>query len=191
MKFSLEQYSNVVNATEEPEWVTSPTKRNLYREVHKAFNRIKTLMEAGTVLGVKDRRIVARNIAKESGVHDSLLNKRRQPEIHELITSKNSELEDLWESLSATKYSAGKKPTKEEIKKELRSQTSEIDRLTNLRLAEALTAAISNQMIDSHRTLIATIEHLKAENAELQIRNQELSKQLRQMMKTVTMIKHK
>lgn len=191
MKFSLEQYSNVVNATEEPEWVTSPTKRNLYREVHKAFNRIKTLMEAGTVLGVKDRRIVARNIAKESGVHDSLLNKRRQPEIHELITNKNAELEDLWESLSATKYSAGKKPTKEEIKKELRSQTSEIDRLTNLRLAEALTAAISNQMIDSHRTLIATIEHLKSENTELQLRNEELSKQLRQMMKTVTMIKHK
>ena len=189
MKFSLEQYSNVVNATEEPKWVTSPTKRNLYQEVNKAFNRIKTLMEAGTVLGVKDRRIVARNIAKESGVHDSLLNKRRQPEIHELITNKNSELEDLWESLSATKYSASKKPTKEEIKKELRSQTSEIDRLTNLRLAEALTAAISNQMIDSHRTLIATIEHLKAENAELQIRNEELSKQLRQMMKTVTMIK--
>ncbi|MEW5669033.1 hypothetical protein AB1288_22260 [Pseudomonas putida] len=191
MKFSLEQYSNVVNATEEPKWVTSPTKRNLYQEVNKAFNRIKTLMEAGTVLGVKDRRIVARNIAKESGVHDSLLNKRRQPEIHELITNKNAELEDLWESLSATKYSAGKKPTKEEIKKELRSQTSEIDRLTNLRLAEALTAAISNQMIDSHRTLIATIEHLKAENAELQTRNEELSKQLRQMMKTVTMTKYK
>ena len=191
MKFSLEQYPNVVNATEEPKWVTSPTKRNLYQEVNKAFNRIKTLMEAGTVLGVKDRRIVARNIAKESGVHDSLLNKRRQPEIHELITNKNAELEDLWESLSATKYSAGKKPTKEEIKKELRSQTSEIDRLTNLRLAEALTAAISNQMIDSHRTLIATIEHLKAENSELQTRNEELSKQLRQMMKTVTMTKYK
>ncbi|MNN64557.1 hypothetical protein D3C81_1800020 [compost metagenome] len=119
------------------------------------------------------------------------MNKRRQPEIHELITNKNAELEDLWESLSATKYSAGKKPTKEEIKKELRSQTSEIDRLTNLRLAEALTAAISNQMIDSHRTLIATIEHLKSENTELQLRNEELSKQLRQMMKTVTMIKHK
>lgn len=191
MKFSLEQYSNAVTTTEEPKWVTSTTKRILYQEVHKAFDRIKTLIETGTNLGVKDRRIIARNIAKESGVHDSLLNKRRQPEIHDLITSKNTELEELWESLSATKYSAGKKPTKEAIKKEFRAQKSEIDRLTNLRLAEALTAAISNQMIDSHRTLIATIEHLKSENAELQSRNEELSKQLRQMMKTLNMIKHK
>lgn len=49
--------------------------------------------------------------------------------------------------------------------------------------------AISNQMVDSHRSLITTIEYLKAENAELQIRNGELSKQLRQMMKALNNIK--
>lgn len=191
MKFSLGQYSNTVAAPEEPEWATSTTKRNLYQHVCKAFDRIKALMEAGDNLGIKDRRIVARNIAKDSGVHDSLLNKRRQPEIHDLIVQKNTELEELWESLSATKYTSGKKRTKEVIQSELRSQISEIDRLTNLRLSEALTAAIGNQMVDSHRSLITTIEYLKAENAELQNRNGELSKQLRQMMKTLNTIKSK
>ena len=46
-------------------------------------------------------------------------------------------------------------------------------------------AAIGNQMVDSHRSLVSTIEYLKAENAELQLRNSELSKQLRQMMKAI------
>ncbi len=189
MKFSLDKYSNAVAAPEEPAWVTSETKRKLYQHVCKAFDRIKGQMEAGENLGIKDRRIVARNIAKDSGVHDSLLNKRRQPEISELIAQKNIELEELWESFSATKYTSGKKRTKEVIQNELRSQTSEIDRLTNLRLSEALTAAIGNHMVDSHKSLITTIEYLKAENAELQIRNGELSKQLRQMMKTLNTIK--
>ncbi|MNQ87766.1 hypothetical protein D3C85_1030050 [compost metagenome] len=148
-------------------------------------------MEAGDNLGIKDRRIVARNIAKDSGVHDSLLNKRRQPEIHDLITQKNAELEELWDSLSAVRYTSGRKRTKKVIQSELRSQTAEIERLSNLRLSEALTEAISNQMVDSHRNLIATIEYLKAENADLQKRNGELSKQLRQMMKTLNTIKSK
>lgn len=189
MKFSLGQYSNAKVAPEEPAWVTSTTKRNLYEHVCKAFDRIKALIEAGDNLGIKDRRIVARNIAKDSGVHDSLLNKRRQPEISELIIQKNVELEDLWESFSATKYTSGKKRTKQVIQSELRSQTAEIERLTNLRLSEALTAAIGDQMVDSHRSLIATIEYLKAENDELQSRNGELSKQLRQIMKTLNTIK--
>lgn len=191
MKFSLSQYSNVVAAPEEPEWVNSTTKRNLYQQVCKAFEHIKAVMEAGDNLGIKDRRIVARNIAKDSGVHDSLLNKRRQPEIHDLITQKNAELEELWNSLSAARYTTGRKRTKKVIQSELRSQTAEIERLTNLRLSEALTVAIGNQMVDSHRNLIATIEYLKAENADLQKRNGELSKQLRQMMKTLNTIKSK
>lgn len=189
MKFSISQYSNVAAAPEEPEWVNSTTKRNLFQQVCKAFEHIKTLMEAGDNLGIKDRRIVARNIAKDSGVHDSLLNKRRQPEIHDLIVQKNAELEELWSSLSAARYTSGRKRTKKVIQSELRSQTAEIERLTNLRLSEALTEAISNQMVDSHRSLITTIEYLKAENAELQIRNGELSKQLRQMMKALNNIK--
>lgn len=189
MKFSLSQYSNVAAAPEVPDWVNSTTKRNLFHQVCKAFENIKTLMEAGDNLGIKDRRIVARNIAKDSGVHDSLLNKRRQPEIHDLIVQKNAELEELWSSLSAARYTSGRKRTKKIIQSELRSQTAEIERLTNLRLSEALTEAISNQMVDSHRSLITTIEYLKAENAELQIRNGELSKQLRQMMKALNNIK--
>ncbi|MGE8410097.1 MAG: hypothetical protein ACN6QH_24015 [Pseudomonas sp.] len=189
MKFSLGQYSNTTEAPEEPSWVTSETKRNLYLHVCKAFDRIKASMEAGENLSIKDRRIVARNIAKDSGVHDSLLNKRRQPELSELIVQKNAELEELWTSISATKYNPRIKRTKEVIQNEFRSQTAEIERLTNLRLSEALTAAIGNQMVDSHRSLVSTIEHLKTENAELQLRNSELSKQLRQMMKAVNAIK--
>lgn len=185
MKFSLGQYSNVPEALEEPAWVTSNTKRNLYLHVCKAFDLIKASMEAGEKLSVKERRIVARNIAKDSGVHDSLLNKRRQPELNELILQKNAELEELWKSLSATQYRPRIKRTKAVIQNELRSQTAEIERLTNLRLSEALTAAIGNQMVDSHRSLVSTIEYLKAENAELQLRNSELSKQLRQMMKAI------
>lgn len=190
MKFSLGQYSNTTEAPEEPSWVNSTTKRNLYLHVCKAFDRIKASMEAGDNLSIKDRRIVARNVARDSGVHDSLLNKRRQPELSELIVQKNIELDELWKSISATKYSPRKKLTKEVIHNELRSQTAEIERLTNLRLSEALTAAIGNQMVDSHRSLVSTIEYLKAENAELQFRNGELSKQLRQMMKTIKTIKN-
>lgn len=191
MRFSLDQYSNAAKALEEPEWVTSENKRSLYHAVCKAFDRIKALIETQQSVGIKDRKIVARTIAKDSGVHDSLLNKRRQPEIHELIVQKNMELEELYQSIAATKYTFGKKRTKAEIHDEFRMQTAEIERLTNLRLSEALTVAIENQMVDSHRSLIATIDHLKAENAELQFRNGELNKQLRQMMKSLNSIKAK
>lgn len=170
---------------EVPEWATSETKRALYKHVCAEFERIKSRMESREDLAIKERKIVARTIAKESGVHDSLLNKRRQPEIHDLITQYNTELEKLWDHLEATKYRTSKKPSKAKIEDELRAARAEIDRLTNLRLSEALTSAIELQMTDSQRALVATVEHLKAEVERLQMRNGELSKQLRNMMMAV------
>lgn len=183
MRFSLGNYSNAAKPTEEPEWVTSETKRTLYQAVCKAYEHIKSEIEAGTNLKLKQRKIVARDIAKAGNVHDSLLNKRRQPEIHELISQHNVALEKLWDSCTARRYATGRKLTKLQIQNESRTQAQEIERLSNLKLADALSAAIENQMVDSHKTLIVTIEHLKAENADLQFRNSELSKQLRQIMK--------
>ncbi|VVP14233.1 hypothetical protein PS850_03528 [Pseudomonas fluorescens] len=183
MRFSLDNYSTATKPAEEPGWVTSETKRNLYQAVCKAYEHIKSEIEAGTNLSLKERKIVARSIAKESNVHDSLLNKRRQPEIHELISQHNISLENLWDSCAARRYKTGRKLTKHQILNESRTQAQEIDRLSNLKIAEALSVAIENQMVDSHKTLIVTIEYLKAENADLKLRNDELSKQLRQMMK--------
>jgi hypothetical protein len=189
--FELNTFLTDAPAPEAPEWANSETKRALYKHVCAEFERIKTLMKSGQDLAIKERRIVARTIAKESGVHDSLLNKRRQPEINELITQNNIELDKLWNHLEATKYKTSKKPSKAKIEDELRDARAEIERLTNLRLSEALTSAIELQMTDSQRGLVATVEHLKAEVERLQIRNEELSKQLRNMMRAVDNIKSK
>ncbi|MDR6927849.1 hypothetical protein [Pseudomonas sp. BE134] len=191
MRFSLDKYSTAAKPAEQPEWVTSDTKRNLYQAVCTAYEHIKSEIETGKNLSLKQRKIVARNIAKEGNVHDSLLNKRRQPEIHELIFQQNIALENLWNSHAARRYKTGRKLTKNQILNESRTQAQEIERLSNLRIAEALSVAIENHMVDSHKTLIVTIEHLEAENADLQLRNSELSKQLRQMMKALNMVKGK
>lgn len=189
--FELDDFLTPNLPPEAPEWATSETKRTLYSHVCAEFTRIKILMESGQDLAIKERKIVARTIAKEGGVHDSLLNKRRQPEIHELISEYNTELEKLWNHQKATKYKVAKKPSKATIETELREKTAEVERLTNLRLSEALNAAIENQMVDNHRGLIAMIEHQKAEIERLQIRNSELSKQLRHMMAAVDNVKSK
>jgi hypothetical protein len=189
--FELDNFLTSAPAAETPEWANSETKRALYKHVCAEFERIKGRMESGEDLAIKERKIVARTIAKESRVHDSLLNKRRQPEIHELITQNNIELDKLWSHLEATKYKTSKKPSKAKIEDELRQARVEIDRLTNLRLSEALTSAIELQMTGSQRGLVATVEHLKAEVERLQVRNGELSKQLRNMMMAMDNVRSK
>jgi hypothetical protein len=189
--FELDKFLASAPAPEAPEWANSETKRALYKHVCAEFERIKTLMMSGQDLAIKERKIVARTIAKKSGVHDSLLNKRRQPEIYELISQNNNELDKLWNHLEATKYKTSKKPSKAKIEVELRDARAEIERLTNLRLSEALTSAIELQMTDSQRRLVATVEHLKSEVERLQMRNDELSKQLRNMIRAVDNINSK
>lgn len=189
--FELDDFLNTNQPEEAPEWATSDTKRTLYKHVCAEFARIKGLMESGRYLAIKERKIVSRTVAAASDVHYSLLSTRRHPEIHELIIQYNTELEKLWNHLESTKYKVAKKPSKATIEAQLREKTAEVERLTNLRLAEALTAALENQMVDNHRGLVAMIEHQKAEIERLQNRNGELSKQLRHMMTAVDNIKSK
>jgi L-asparaginase II len=189
--FELDDFLNTNLPDEAPEWATSETKRTLYKHVCAEFVRIKGLMESGQDLAIKERKIVARAVAVASDVHYSLLSTRRQPEIHELITHYNTELDKLWNHLESTKYKVAKKPSKATIEAQLREKTAEVERLTNLRLSEALTAALENQLVDNHRGLVAMIEHQKAEIERLQSRNSELSKQLRNMMMAVDNIKSK
>lgn len=191
MKFSLDKYAIASASTQEPEWVKSDTKRKLYQNVCEAFKTIKSAIETNKKLAIKERRIVARKIAMDSGVDPSLLSKRRQPEINTLIIEKNLELEELWKATSATKYTYGKKLTKSEIQKKYRDQAKEIERLSNLSLSAALTKSIENQLTDNHKILIATIDYLKAENAELLDKNSRLTIQLRHMMSSLNNIKNK
>ncbi|WP_422422168.1 hypothetical protein [Pseudomonas sp. GZD-222] len=190
MKFSLDEYAISSDPSKEPMWVNSETKRKLFQNVCKEFEKIKGAIESKNELTIKERRIIARRVAIDSGVDPSLLSIRRQPEINNLIIEKNLELDELWNIISATKYTYGKKLTKAELHKKNIIQAAEIERLTNLRLAEALTRSIESQIIDSHKNLIAQIDNLKAEKAELQDRNSRLTIQLRQMMSSLNNIRN-
>lgn len=119
------------------------------------------------------------------GVDPSLLNKRRQPNLIDFINIKNVELETLWVSIIATKYTSGRKLKKTEIEEENQRLIQEVARLTNLRLSEALTAAIENQLTDSHSDLVALVDELNAKNEKLRIKNDELSELLRNMIASV------
>ena len=66
---------------------------------------------------------------------------------------------------------------------------AELDRLTNLRWYEALKSTIKLQMANCHRALMAIDGHLKADIERPHLRDDELSKQVRNMMMAVNNIK--
>lgn len=72
MKFSLDKYTVALTPTQEPEWIKSDTKRKLYQNVCMAFENINNSIKTNKKLAIKERRIVARKIALDSGVDPSL-----------------------------------------------------------------------------------------------------------------------
>jgi hypothetical protein len=186
MKFNLTDYKKPVkDQTSLPEWAKSETTAALYKETMEIYTEIKMNIESKKTTSIRDRKIVLRQLAMKCGVDPSLLNKRRQPNLIDFINKKNVELETLWVSIIATKYTSGRKLKKTEIEEENQRLIQEVARLTNLRLSEALTTAIENQLTDSQSDLMALVDELKAENEKIRIKNDELSELLRNMIASV------
>ncbi|MNL03761.1 hypothetical protein D3C87_1243090 [compost metagenome] len=101
------------------------------------------------------------------GVSPSTLIPRRQPGLVALIDTLNEDLDIQWKSASAKKIHSGRKNTKKELMEENTFLKAENERLSNLQLAGAMTAAIESMLTEEARLQANTIRQLKSEISRL------------------------
>ena len=184
MDFSVGNYEKPSDPLEMPAWAKTPSSKKLYSQCIVDFEIIKSNMASQTDLPIKERKIVLRRLARECKVDPSLLSSRRQPDLVEFITKKNQELDNYWGSISSAKNVSGKKLTKVELLKQLELVKAELRLMENLRLAEAFTSAIQQNLAVSKSKLVLLNEQLSIENKELRERNEALNRQLREVIFT-------
>ncbi|MBD8682394.1 hypothetical protein [Pseudomonas sp. CFBP 13719] len=184
MDFSLENFIKP-HVDEVPSWANSPSKIKLHTEIISQHKKILGAINKEANLSIKERQIVARQIAKACGLSPSIISERRQPEICKLITDLNNDLELTYNSAHAKIKSGGTKRTKREIERAYRNQADEIKRLTNLRLGEAMTTAINSVAIQRSKDQAATIAKLKSKIFELEAVIERQAIQLQRTFRTV------
>jgi hypothetical protein len=166
MKFSLENFRNKP-VTRKPSENSEISKKLKYEiEIH--FNKKLNSIKNRDKLRKNERLLVARQIASACHVSPSTLTLRRQPQLIALIQELNIELELAWISQSKSQHSSGEKKTKEQLILENKLLVAEISRLSNLKLADALTAAIESMLTEECRLQAHTIRQLKLEIQRMQ-----------------------
>jgi hypothetical protein len=163
MVIRLSDFRSPPPPREIPDWVKTPTTKKLFNAAIDEFEIIKQKAKTPANLKIKERHIVLRQLALRCGVSPSTITQRRQPDLIALIQSLNSDLDIFFQSATAASYSSGRKLTKQELIRQNREQKLEIDRLTNLRLVEALSSVLDSEILENSRTQVVTINQLKEE----------------------------
>lgn len=161
MKFTLGNYEKPSVDLSLPEWAKNETVKRLYAESLNLYEKIKADIEEGNKLPLKSRKIVVRRLALLCDVDHSLITARRYPELVRFIEEKNSELDACWASVQAGVHRSGRKRTKNELMVDYEQMKKEVDRLSNLKIAEALEFVIAKDLVSSKSVLIAKIEDLE------------------------------
>jgi len=168
MKFSLKNYGVEVD----PAYAVngeadSPTTKLLRAEICLNYSLILKNINDGIDLPLGDRVIIARRVAMKCKLSPSTLTPRRQPVLLELIGKLNSELVLFWESAAQRKSTSGVKKTKSELIAENKKLKLELDRVSNLQLSSALSAAIENMLTEEVRLQASKIRKLNVEITQL------------------------
>ncbi|UUT14793.1 hypothetical protein NQ186_11650 [Pseudomonas zeae] len=163
MDFSIDSFKKTPIIEPSADWIKTPTTRALYNETMLTFSRLMDLVKNGKCNSVFDHKIVARKVAITCGLSPSIISVRRQPEIFQLIQSLNEELEATYKSLLAANYTSGRKMSRQELLSENKQLKSEIKRLSNLKLSDAMAASIDSLLSRAARDQAKTIRKLKDE----------------------------
>ncbi|WBM44672.1 hypothetical protein [Pseudomonas putida] len=183
MNFKLENYSKKKNEEPQfPAWAKSDVTRNLYKKTLDMSEHIKKQMLTQKDMSLKSRKIVIRTLAAHCNVSPSLITSRRQPDLVIFINKTNAELEEHWDSVKNIGTVSGRKLTKAELKSQFDAMKEEIAYLKNLRIAEAFTLAIRENLAESRSSLIIQIEKLEIDINELREENLNLKKLNRQLL---------
>ncbi|VVO01710.1 hypothetical protein [Pseudomonas fluorescens] len=167
MKFDLDNFKKPAPTADTTSPYQTSVAQKLHAKILKEYQQISLVILKRSVLTTKERQIVARQIALSCGVSPSTLTPRRQPGLVALIDTLNDDLELQWKSTSAKKSHSGRKNTKKELMEENTLLKTENERLSNLQLAGAMTAAIESMLTEEARLQASTIRQLKSEISRL------------------------
>jgi hypothetical protein len=171
MNFSLENYKKSEPAEEIPDWAQTEMARNLYAVTVLLFEEAKKTIETTKNPSLKQRRIILSKIANACGVSRSLITARRYPQLVAFVQEKNIELDDYLLSITRGRYTSGRKLSKNQLSERVRELEEEIARLTNLKISEALTTTLRENLTTVKSSLITMNEQLKLELSELREKN--------------------
>ena len=171
-KFDLENFkaekSQPKNKeAQHPKWHKNLSKNGklIYEEIIKTADIISKNIKSGHMLKVKEREIIASQIASKLGLHRSTIQKRRQPNLVELINKQNLKLAKLWEAEG--KKSKNKNKTKVQLSKEITRLKKQLKEERDKNYSEVLTEFLNSELNQKQSSLAAKVSELEAENTVL------------------------
>lgn len=152
----------------QPKWVKegSSTTRILYHSTMKEYWRIHHLIKSERSTGPKDRRLVLATIAKLAGYDRSLVTPRRQPELCDLISRLNSDLQTLAD-LHPARQERVRGPTKRELERELGALRRAIKRNKEAAHRAIVEEFFASNLLDDRDKLARETVRLRNENQAL------------------------
>lgn len=144
-----------------PEWVQSTTTKKLYETALEHYKIIQEKINNKEPLAIRERNIISRKIAQQCSVSPSIINARRQGSLVRFINELNNELNLMYTSLLTKTSRSGKKLTRNELIIENRLLHAENNRISNLKMAEALTKTIESLLTEQCKTQAITIQKLR------------------------------
>ncbi|MDP9523603.1 hypothetical protein [Pseudomonas putida] len=155
-------------AHELPAWAVTDTTQKLYTSSTKIFLEIKAKIDLRFELPIKERRIIASNVAKDCDLDPSIISKRRQPDIVEYIDNLNEHLSTLYTNKIKRRTSSGRKLSRQELLDENRKLKIENNRLKDLSLSDAITTMMDKILPTKLREASMTIRKLREEIRRLE-----------------------
>lgn len=169
MVIRLKDFAIKPSAPLTPLWVKSRTTSTLYKAVIAEYVALEKSIRSSKSTPIRARQIILRQIAAQCNVSPSTVTTRRQPELIELIKTLNTDLTMVYNEIQASHYESGKKSTKEQITLQNKQLTTEIERLRNLNLSNALTVALDYALTEECRNQAITINKLRKEIKRLEL----------------------
>lgn len=162
-----------------PQWVTGSSSKvkDAYQVTLKMFDDLKSKIESGESVGIKERKLVPAQIAKEIDVDRSYLTPRRTQKLCSFIDELNQELNSLWKKQNPKK--AQKPQSKTDLQKEItkykKLYTEERDR----NYSDAISELLASEFYGPNKRLRKKYHDLQVENVELNDKVSSLTSRLR------------
>jgi hypothetical protein len=186
-RFSLENFTKK-DAPAIPAWAQSRKLiEKLYHSVVKRAKEIEQLIEQSEAddvekLKIKERKIVASQIADSLSIKRSNIRPDREPKLVDFIESENRRLRQFWKN-HCSKLGVGQKLTKDDLEDLVKQKEKELEEAKQKNLHDYFDRAVESEVIHSQKDLADKYHQLQIDYQLEQEKSANLTKRVHELIR--------